>query len=86
MTIPRHCDKCNSDAFVGVIDTFDTSTGRRRRYKCDKCNERWNTYELKCDAKYEVLDKLTSLDKQLDNIVVYIQQIEEVMGEIRKGL
>ena len=86
MTTPRRCDVCNSIDNVSVIDTFDTPTSRRRRYKCDTCNTRWNTNEVKGNDSGLVLDKLSKIDKHLDSIVVYIQQVEEMMGEIRKGL
>ena len=71
MTVnPEFCEVCETDAKVRIIDSGPTKlSGRRRRYKCSGCGERWSTYETKSteqqDAIRRAIQELNALNTRL---------------------
>ena len=68
------CENCNNTSTT-VIDSRPTKNNQiRRRRSCDKCNNRWTTYEVNSDfvtpndKTYTKIKKIQTIINSLDEI------------------
>jgi transcriptional repressor NrdR len=92
------CPHCESDNTHVIDTTHDTRGGIRRRRECDKCNERFSTYErailstpliIKRDKTREEFDKeklLQGIRLACSKRPVPAAEIERLAGEVEAEL
>lgn len=73
-----NCPNCNSD-LTRVLDSRPRNGGNstRRRYLCDKCDNRWSTREVEVDdvdAKYDLVYVRTDDLRALFEMIAILEQ------------
>jgi hypothetical protein len=74
MANQRHnaCPKCGEKA-VRVLDSRDTTMGRRRRRVCDACHHRWATLEIDADVLGSISDTRRAITKSITQLTTALE-------------
>ena len=58
------CPKCGEDYDLSVLDTRHSGKTRYRRRRCNRCGEKYNTYEINSE-QYYAMSRILRLAKEL---------------------
>ena len=85
-----NCPKCNSD-FTTVLDSRPSGVienGRRRRYICHSCQNRWTTIEAMMDDDVirDFIKRREYDDEVIKDVRDKLSSIEKILCEKKKPL
>lgn len=73
------CPHCGSVDGSRIIDTRDANEARRRRHVCDKCEQRFTTYEISAE-EYERLLRVKVDEAGINRAIATLTAIKTQLG------
>lgn len=73
------CPHCGSVDGSRIIDVRDAGEARRRRHICDRCSQRFTTYEISAD-EYERLQRVKVDEADVSKAIAHLQMIKAQLG------
>ena len=76
------CPKCGTDNTF-VIDSRQMREGRRRRYRCNGCGERFSTWEIEAD-RWETTKAIAQKCRSCGTLYVIKRRLRETMDALER--